>query len=243
MMYRNKQHGFLLPLITALMILFSGIWLSHQQPPSAADVTVMQAAELQHELLFWHKGVLHFQRQMGYWPMGLRTVAQHFDLAAASPRITGVVSANGFRLGVANVSSEVTKTIVMGLKSYYQYDQSGALYLLITSNSDQGTDTRLIQRDGNEPIVSDTDFDFAHFSLHAENLHGNGATFDEVRTGTISALSLTAESWVSYNLVADDVQVGPYSLSLQQQKVTFLYDSLWYCMYVSKYCFNAPKDI
>lgn len=239
----EHQQGFLLPLMTALLIMFSGIWLSYQQPPSAEQTLIAQAAQVQGELLFWHRGVLHFQRQMGYWPIGLRTVAQHFNIPAASSSISGVIASDGFKLALANVSLAVTKLIVSPLKAHFQSDNGSDYYLFLTTATAEGENSRLINRDDNAIVQIHTGFDFANFGLHAENLTAGSGALTELKTGHIVTANVASGDWFSDELMTDDLLLGPYSLLGQQQKLAQLYDALWYCMYVSEYCFNAPKDM
>jgi hypothetical protein len=239
----TKQHGFLLPLVTLLMALFSGIWLVNQPNSSGSEANLAASVELQQELLFWHRGVLHFHRHMNYWPANLNAVASLFQVNSPPPFIQGQVSLNGFDLLIVGLEKSIVSRIVLPLKEFIRQDEGGVFTLAIRPPSDELQDPRLIIRAGEAAVDISSDIDFAGFALQAAELEANHGAIESTRNRELVAQLFHVQSLNSQAVVANDVLIGAYSLIRQQQQIELLYEQLWYCLRVSKSCLQSQKDM
>lgn len=237
----TRQHGFLLPLVTALMTLFAGVWLLSQQPLTAAERTYRAAVLLQQELLFWHRGVLHYHHDSGYWPTDLTAVAQRYGLPPASISLGGAATLDGFNLVVVGGEKNTLNRVLLPLKDYFTATGDGNFYLHITTASRGADDPRYIERLADAPVLVSSDISFAGYSLHAAEVAGAKASFDEIRSRNLSGELLKALTLNANDITADDILVAGHSLVTQQQRLAQLYESLWYCVRVSKDCLESPQ--
>lgn len=239
----RRQHGFLLPLVTALLAMFGGIWLLHQQPPTATERNYLSAVEVQQQLLFWHRGVLHYQRATGYWPPNLTAVAQHFELSPAPAILAGWATVDGFNMAVSGVEKNVLNRVLLPLKDYFTSVGDGSFNLFITTAaaSAGAADPRYIERAADDPVLVSSDIDFANHGLHMAEVDATKAHFQTMRSRQVGGDMLKSVSLKSTAISANDVLLGSYSLAQQQQRMEYLYQALWYCVRVSKDCLRVTE--
>lgn len=238
----NSQHGFFLPLTVALMMLFSSFWLTQQHRLSPADQGSLGAVELQRELLFWHRGVLHYYRKHANWPADLAAVVQSFSLASMPHALTGMATIDGFELQAAGVAPSVAEQVVAPLADYLEYRADGSIVLPIRLANATVDNPHLIEREATAAVLMATAIEFSNFGLDVGYLEANQSTISDSHSRHVEVSGrLTSIALESSAVITDDLRIGVYSLSAQQQKIELLYEALWYCMNVSERCRNAPQ--
>ena len=234
------QGGFFLPIMVSLMLFFSGLWLTKQEQLSGGDKMLNTAVELQQELLFWHRGVLHFYQKLGYWPSDLAAVAEVFTLSQGSSHITGTPSSDGFKLHIVAVDSNIVERIIQPLAEYFSVDAYGNYYLTLSVPSVSTMNPHLIARQSATEINVATTIDAAGYNLNTADLSATEGTITEFTSRKLHLDdALTAGLTAAAEVHANDVLVGGYSLLLQQQKLDSLYELLWHCLRVSKTCASS----
>lgn len=234
------QGGFFLPMMVSLMLLFSGLWLTKQEQLRAIDKTLNAAVELQQELLFWHRGVLHFYQKLGYWPSDLAAVADFFALSQGSSHITGSASSDGFKLHIVAIDTNLVERVIQPLQEYFSIDTYGNYYLTLSVPSASTMNPHLIARRSATQITLATTIDAAGYNLNSAELSATKGTITEVTSRQLHLHdALTAGYTAAAEVHANDVLVGGYSLLMQQQQLDHLYEQLWHCLRVSKTCANG----
>lgn len=238
------QDGFFLPMMVSLMLLFSGLWLTKQEQLSAADKMLNAAVELQQELLFWHRGVLHFYQKLGDWPSDLDAVAEVFAVSPGSSHITGTPSSDGFKLQIVAVDSNIVERIIQPFAEYFSIDAYGNYYLTLSVPSPSTANSHLIARQSNSEIALASSIDIAGYNLNTAELSATEGTITEFTSRQLHVHdALTAGYTAAAEVHANDVLVGGYSLVMQQQKLDSLYELLWHCLRVSKTCANESLQL
>lgn len=239
----RKQRGFLLPLVTLLMVLFSGVWLIARDNPTNTEQSLLGAVELQQELLFWHRGVLRFYQKMGYWPFNLSAVEQFFQLHSPYPGLAGLATADGFDLTIIGIKKDLLRPIILPLKEAIQLRPDGGYFIAIRSPSDSAHDPRLITRVGDAAVDVSSNIDFTGYALQVAAVSTVEASFATVKNRDLLAQAMTSLSLKSQNLHANDIRIGHYSLITQQQLIEQLYQQLWYCVRVSEGCLRSQQSM
>lgn len=238
------QGGFLLPMMVSLLLLFSGLWLTKQEQLSAADKMLNAAVELQQELLFWHRGVLHFYQKLGDWPSDLDAVANFFAVSQGSSHITGSPSSDGFKLQIVAIDTNLVERVIQPLREYFSIDTNGNYYLTLSVPSASTMNPHLIARQSAIQIILATTIDAAGYNLNSSELSATKGTITEVTSRQLHLHdALTAGYTAAAEVHANDVLVGGYSLVMQQQKLDSLYELLWHCLRVSKTCANESLQL
>jgi hypothetical protein len=238
-MVTTRQRGFLLPLVTLLMVLFSGAWLLSHESPSSTERNLMASLQLQQQLLFWHRGVLHFYRQMGYWPENLSVVQHAFQVPSPHPSITGLAAPDGFEVRLIGVEKNVISPVILPLKQYVQRIESGGYLIAIRPASSEVHDPRLIIRTADGEVLVSSAIDFAGFSLRAAAIAANNGRIQDMRNRELQAQSFSSQSLSSGSVTALDILLGSHSLRDHQQRIELLYEQLWYCVRVTQRCVQS----
>ncbi|CAI8153994.1 MAG: Uncharacterised protein [Pseudidiomarina mangrovi] len=239
---QHRQSGFFLPLTVALMMLFSSFWLTQQHRLDPVDQRWLSAIELQQELLFWHRGVLHFYRKHAAWPADLDAVVQSFSLASTPHGVSGVTIVDGFQLQALGVDPGVAEQVVAPLADYLEYRADGSVLLPIRLANATVDNPHLIERAAATPVLMATAIDFSNFGLDTSYLEASQSLISDIHSRDLEVDgSFTSPLLDSFMVITDDLRIGAYSLPAQQQKIELLYEALWYCMNVSERCRNAPQ--
>lgn len=242
MINKARQSGLFLPMAVTLMLFFSSFWLVKQQQLSAADHDLMAAVQLQQELLFWHRGVLHFYQILGYWPTNLSKVTEFFKVIQGSSHISGSPSADGYQLQLVGIEKQLLERVISPLKEYFTVDSNGNVYLALKVPDGSRANSHLIVRQSATEIALSSSLDFAGYSLASANIEAAEGHIEEIHSHQLQVLEVLSSAQIAATEVnTNDLLIGGYSLLAQQQKLDAIYQLLWFCLRVSKTCSTTPQ--
>lgn len=233
----KRSKGFALPLVTALLTLFAGAWLSYQ-PPDQALNDLRRAQQLHQEFLFWHQGVLLYRKNHGYWPATLSNLASSYSLPPVPDWLQGQANFGNFRFIISGVTASQLAHFYAPLESVAQYS-GNELAISLPAPGGVGNSSNKVIRSGAQPPLMETSLSLNnHEIFNVAALSASSLDLQAVKVAGLVAPDLTINDLKVRDLYGDDVVADGASLNELYNTAVALYQGLWDCMYVSEYCFN-----
>lgn len=234
----SRTSGFALPLVTAMLVVFAGAWLN--VTPEGQDLRDLRKAQQMHqELLFWHRGVLVYRKDYGYWPANLSNLSDTYSLPPIPPWLEGYQHLGNFRFIMSHVTEEQLAHFYEPLEDFAEYN-NGTLQISLPAPGDNSASSAKVLRTSAQPPVMEVPL-----SLNSQTLFSirmlDSASFDsgEIKIDNLVSNNVVTNDLAVFDISGQDVVANGVSLNQLSTDTAALYQALWNCMYVSGHCLKA----
>ncbi|KFZ30113.1 hypothetical protein IDSA_11715 [Pseudidiomarina salinarum] len=235
-MYRSN--GFALPLVTALLVVFSGAWLNYH-PEGQTLRDLRKAQQIHQELLFWHQGVLAYRKDYGYWPATLTSLSGAYSLPPIPAWLQGYQQLGNFRFVIRNLTEDQLAHFYEPLEQVAEYD-NGELVISLPAPGTGAASSKKVMRVSTQPPVMEVALSLNNQILfNIRTLDSDSLGANEIKITNIVSDTAIVDNLAVADIYGQDVVANGFSLNQLSADTAALYQALWNCMYVSGHCLKA----
>ncbi|MDX1706262.1 hypothetical protein [Pseudidiomarina sp.] len=233
----GQNNGFALPLVTALLTLFAGAWLSYQAPNQELN-DLRRAQQLHQEFLFWHQGVLLYRKNHGYWPATLANLANSYSLPPVPDWLRGQDNLGNFRFVISGITDSQLAHFYEPLETLAQYNGDELDISLPEPGGAASSSVKVLRLSAQPPLMETPLSLNSHEIFNVAALSASLLATQTVKAADLIITDITINELTVRDLYGDDVIADGASLNQLYSSAVALYQALWDCMYVSGYCLD-----
>ncbi len=236
----ERSEGFALPLVTALIVVFAGAWLNYT--PEDQSLRDMRRAQYMHqEFLFWHQGVLNYRNNHGYWPATLVNLTASYSLPPVPDWLTGYESLGSFSFVMRGVSASELAHFYEPLEFIAEYTNN-ELRISLPAPQGVGASSTKILRNSTQAVTMEVALTLNQQPLfNVGTLGAATADSESIKINELTTTNFVIGELTASGIYGDDVIASGVSLNQLSASATALYQGLWDCMYVSRFCLEGSS--